>query len=92
MNQRLVGSNKPIQALKIRCGQSGVTLLETLIAMVLGLVVLAGVLHFVSRLVEGNTTTLKVTRLEQDVRTLMDMMVQDIRPAGQFPALIRLQF
>lgn len=88
MNQRLVGSNKPIQALKIRCGQSGMTLLETLIAMVLGLVVLAGVLQFVSRLVEGNTTTLKVTRLEQDVRTLMDMMVQDIRPAGQFPGAV----
>lgn len=88
MNQRLVGSNKSIQALKIRCSQSGVTLLETLIAMVLGLVVLAGVLQFVSRLVEGNTTTLKVTRLEQDVRTLMDMMLQDIRPAGQFPGAV----
>ncbi|MFM8500832.1 MAG: PilW family protein, partial [Fluviibacter sp.] len=59
--------------------------METLIAMVLGLMVLAGILQFVSRLVEANTTTLKTTRLEQDVRTLMDMMVQDIRPAGQFP-------
>jgi Tfp pilus assembly protein PilW len=85
MNRQFVGSNKTFRILKNRRGQSGVTLLETLIAMVLGLVVLAGVLQFVSRLVEGNTTTLQVTRLEQDVRTLMDMMVQDIRPAGQFP-------
>lgn len=88
MNQRFVGSNKSIWAVKIRRYQSGVTLLETLIAMALGLVVLAGVLQFVSRLVEGNTTTLNVTRLEQDVRTLMDMMVQDIRPAGQFPGAV----
>lgn len=85
MNRQFVGSNKTFRILKNRRGQSGVTLLETLIAMVLGLVVLAGILQFVSRLVEGNTTTLQVTRLEQDVRTLMDMMVQDIRPAGQFP-------
>lgn len=88
MNQRFVGSNKSVHAVKVRRCQSGVTLLETLIAMVLGLVVLAGVLQFVSQLVEGNTTTLKVTRLEQDVRTLMDMMVQDIRPAGQFPGAV----
>lgn len=88
MNPPFVGSNKSIQAVKNRRCQSGITLLETLIAMMLGLVVLAGVLQFMSRLVEGNTTTLKVTRLEQDVRTLMDMMVQDIRPAGQFPGAV----
>jgi prepilin peptidase dependent protein B len=85
MNQPFVGSNNAVEAMKNRRCQSGVTLLETLIAMVLGLMVMAGILQFVSRLVEANTTTLKTTRLEQDVRTLMDMMVQDIRPAGQFP-------
>lgn len=86
MNRQLAGSNKALRGIKDRRCQSGVTLLETLIAMVLGLVVLAAILQFISRLVEGNTTTLQVTRLEQDVRTLMDMMVQDIRPAGQFPS------
>ena len=88
MNPRFVGSNKALKRLKMCRDQRGFTLLETLIAMALGLIVLAGVLQFMSRLVEGNTTTLKVTRLEQDVRTLMDMMVQDIRRAGQFPEAI----
>jgi Tfp pilus assembly protein PilW len=88
MNRQFVGSTNAFRGTKDRRCQSGVTLLETLIAMVLGLVVLAGILHFVSRLVEGNTTTLKVTRLEQDIRTLLDMMVQDIRPAGQFPGAV----
>ncbi len=85
MNRRFAGSNNFAEVIRNRRTQCGFTLLETIIAMALGLMVLAGVLQFVSRLVEGNTTTLKMTRLEQDVRTLMDMMVQDIRRAGQFP-------
>lgn len=85
MNRRFAGSNKSLSCIKTCRDQRGFTLLETLIAMTLGLMVLAGVLQFVSRLVEANTTTLQVTRLEQDVRTLMDMMIQDIRRAGQFP-------
>lgn len=71
--------------MRSRRPQRGFSLLETLIAMTLGLMVLAGVLQFVSHLVEANTSTLQVTRLEQDVRTIMDMMLQDIRVAGQFP-------
>lgn len=85
MNRPFAGNNKSAGCIRISRNQRGFTLLETLIAMALGLMVLVGVLQFVSRLVEGNTTTLQVTRLEQDVRTLMDMMVQDIRVAGQFP-------
>lgn len=88
MNRRSAGSDKSVEIIKRCRAQRGFSLLETLIAMTLGLMVLASVLQFMSRLVEGNTTTLKVTRLEQDVRTLMDMMVQDIRRAGQFPEAI----
>ncbi|MBP7918283.1 MAG: prepilin-type N-terminal cleavage/methylation domain-containing protein, partial [Rhodocyclaceae bacterium] len=85
MSRRPAGSNKLTRAFKRRLAERGISLLETLIAMALGLMVMAGVLQFVSRLVEGNTTTLKVTRLEQDIRTLMDIMLQDIRRAGHFP-------
>lgn len=85
MNRRPAGSNKRVGALKFPTAERGISLLETLIALALGLMVMAGVLQFVSSLVQGNTTTLNVTRLEQDVRTLMDIMVQDIRRAGQFP-------
>lgn len=85
MSRRPAGSNKPISAFKSRRTEQGISLLETLIAMALGLMVMAGILQFVSRLVEGNTTTLKVTRLEQDVRTLMDIMLHDVRRSGSFP-------
>ena len=66
-------------------GQRGLSLLETLIAMVFGLVLLAGLLKFMGVLTESNTLLLKVTRLEQDMRTVMDVMVQDMRRANQFP-------
>ena len=85
MNPPFAGSSKALNGIKRCRAQSGFSLLETLIAMTLGLMVLTGVLQFVSRLIEANTTTLQVTRLEQDVRTMMDMMIQDIRRANQFP-------
>lgn len=70
----------------LRDRQQGISILELLIAMVLGLTVLAGVLQMTSLLMESNRSTLQVTRLEQDLRTVMDIMVQDIRRAGGFPA------
>ena len=63
----------------------GISLIETLIAMALGLLVLAGVLQLTNQLVAGNTATLNVARLEQDTRTVMDIIVQDLRRAGSFP-------
>ena len=84
MSRHPAGSNNRNRALNPRHAERGISLLETLIAMALGLLVVAGVLQFVARLVEGNTSTLKVTRLEQDVRTLMDIMLQDIRRSGHF--------
>ena len=64
---------------------AGISLLETLIAMALGLLVLTGVLQLTNQLVAGNTATIQVTRLEQDTRTVMDIIVQDLRRAGHFP-------
>lgn len=53
--------------------------------MAIGLIVLAGVLKFMGMLTESNATLLKVTRLEQDLRTVMDIMLQDMRRANQYP-------
>ena len=65
--------------------ERGISLIETLIAMALGLLVLTVVLQLMSQLIDGNTHTIKVARLEQDVRTVMDIIVQDLRRAGSFP-------
>lgn len=85
MNQPFAGSNNP-QARLLHGGQRGISLLELLIAMALGLTVLAGVLQMTSLITESNRSTLQATRLEQDLRTVMDILVQDIRRAGAFPA------
>ena len=77
MSRRPAGSNLQ--------GQRGISLVETLVAMVLGLLVLGAVLQLTNRLVEGNTAAIQVARLEQDTRTVMDIIVQDVRRAGQFP-------
>lgn len=68
--------------------ERGVSLIEMLIAMALGLLVLTGVLQLMNQLVDGNTATIKVTRLAQDTRTVMDIIIQDLRRAGSFPEAV----
>ena len=81
MSQQPAGSKRHGRC----CSERGITLMETLIAMALGLLVLAGVLQLMNQLVAGNSATLTTVRLAQDTRTVMDMIVQDLRRAGQFP-------
>lgn len=81
MNRRSVGSSGVFNQRHER----GISLIETLIAMALGLLVLAGIVQLMNHLVSGNATTLNVARLEQDTRTVMDIIVQDLRRAGHFP-------
>lgn len=69
--------------------ERGISLIETLIAMALGLLVLTGVLQLMNQLVDGNTATIKVARLEQDARSVMDVIIQDLRRAGSFPEAAR---
>lgn len=77
MSRRSAGSK--------RSCQRGISLIETLIAMALGLLVLAGVIQLMSQLVDGNTATIRTVRLTQDTRTVIDIIVQDLRRAGSFP-------
>lgn len=81
MSRWPAGSNRQ----RSRRGERGITLVETLIALALGLIVLAGVLKMINQLVAGNTATLTTVRLAQDTRTVMDMIIQDLRRAGQYP-------
>jgi prepilin peptidase dependent protein B len=62
--------------------QHGVTLVELLIGMLLGLLVAgAGMGLFLTSL-QGQTDNIRLSRLNQDMRALMDIMVRDIRRAG----------
>ncbi|MBY5993429.1 PilW family protein [Ferrimonas balearica] len=60
----------------------GFTLVEMMIAMVLGLIVLGATLAFFTSNLRANNTTLQLARLNQELQTLSTMMVRDIRRAG----------
>lgn len=85
MNRRSAGTRCTVN----QRAERGISLIETLIAMVLGLLILAGVIQLMNQLVDGNTTTMKVARLEQDTRTVIDIIIQDLRRAGHFTEAVR---
>jgi type IV pilus assembly protein PilW len=62
--------------------QSGVTLIELMIGMLVGIIVLGSTMAFFSSSVESQTDNIRLTRLNQDLRSLMDIMARDIRRAG----------
>jgi prepilin peptidase dependent protein B len=62
--------------------QTGVTLIELLIGMLIGLIVAAaGISVFITSL-KGQADNIKLSRLNQDMRAMMDLMERDIRRAG----------
>ncbi|WP_458734367.1 PilW family protein [Zobellella taiwanensis] len=66
--------------------QNGISLVEMLVSLVAGLVVVAGGISlFVSVMVSGNTT-LMLSRLNQDVQAVTDMIARDIQRAGYHPS------
>ena len=62
--------------------QRGVTLVETMIAMLIGLVVIGGAITIYVSTVSSSTATLKSSKLNQELGTLMNVMTNDIRRAG----------
>lgn len=60
----------------------GLSLVELLVAVGLGLVVMAGVLGMVASSLRANSDSIKTTRLNQEMRAALDLMVRDIRRAG----------
>ena len=61
---------------------AGFSLVELMVALTVGLVILAGVTNIFSSTVKGNADTLKATRLNQELRAAMDIMTRDITRAG----------
>jgi prepilin peptidase dependent protein B len=62
--------------------QTGVTLVELMIGLLIGLIIVAGGLSVFSNSVRGQADNIKLSRLNQDLRAMMDIMVRDIRRAG----------
>ncbi len=64
--------------------QLGFTLVELMTSMLLGLVILGGVITVFTNTVATNNSTLQTTRLNQELRSIMEMISSDLRRAGYF--------
>jgi type IV pilus assembly protein PilW len=62
--------------------QTGLTLVELMMGMLIGIIVVGGGISVFSLSVKGQSDNIKLTRLNQDLRSMMDIMVRDIRRAG----------
>lgn len=65
-----------------KTNQSGFTLIELMISLVLGLIVVGGVISIFMGVVKSSSNTLKMTKLNYEMSILMTMMMRDIRRAG----------
>ena len=65
--------------------QLGLTLVELMVALVLGLVLVGGVLNVFVANRETFRSTENLTRIQENARTGFDFMARDIREAGQNP-------
>jgi prepilin-type N-terminal cleavage/methylation domain len=63
---------------------SGFTLIELMVAMVVGLIVAAIAMSMYVSLIRANATSIQVTRLTQSLQGALDVMERDIRRAGYF--------
>jgi len=64
--------------------QQGFTLVELMVALTLGLVVLAGVFQVFSVTLAGNVQAMKMGQLNQELRSTMDIMTRELRRSGRW--------
>jgi len=66
--------------------QTGFTLIEIMIALLIGLVILTATISMYVNTVTGSTNTIKSARLNYDLESVMLLMVNDIARAGYWGA------
>ena len=62
--------------------QSGFSLIELMVGMVLGLIVIGSVIALVLSMIRANNQTIAATRLTQELRAVAALMASDLRRAG----------
>ena len=73
--------NPCTKGLKGRHDARGFTLVELMVALVVGLVVTLAAVSFVAAVAKANSENLRVTRLTQELRALSEVMSREIRRA-----------
>ncbi|WP_375057058.1 prepilin-type N-terminal cleavage/methylation domain-containing protein [Zobellella sp. DQSA1] len=70
--------------------QSGMSLVEMLVSLVAGLVVVASAISLFTAVIVSGNTTLMLSRLNQDVQAVTDIIARDIQRAGYDPDAVAL--
>jgi len=71
-----------MQLVSARARQHGVTLVELLVGMVVGLIVVGGAIAMYTSSVRSSNDTLKSSKLNQEISTLLHVIANDVRRAG----------
>lgn len=66
---------------RYRSGQTGLTLIELMISLVLGLIVVGATIALAVSLMRSNNETIRSTRLTQELRAAADVVTTEIRRA-----------
>ncbi|MDF1587695.1 MAG: prepilin-type N-terminal cleavage/methylation domain-containing protein [Gammaproteobacteria bacterium] len=62
--------------------QNGITLIELMIAILVGLIVMAATIGIFVTTIKSNSDTLKMIRLNQELQAVMTLITRDIRRVG----------
>lgn len=62
--------------------QRGLSMVELMVAVTVGLIVLAGVTAMLVNSLQSANDTMRAARLNQELRAVMDLIVRDLRRAG----------
>lgn len=68
--------------------QSGYSLIEIMIALLIGLIIVAAIITLYANTIRGSSDTLRSARLNHDLESAMSLMVNDIRRAGYWGGAI----
>lgn len=62
--------------------QSGLTLIEMMIAMIVGLIIVGATLTFVFTIIKSTTENVRMTRMNQEMRVVASFIHDEVRRAG----------
>jgi prepilin peptidase dependent protein B len=68
--------------------QTGLTLIEIMIALLIGLIIIAATINIYITTIKGSSDTLRSARLNHDLESAMSLMFNDIRRAGYWGGAI----
>jgi prepilin peptidase dependent protein B len=83
---RTLKTQQPIGVRALRAAQRGLSLVELMVGVAIGLFVVAGATLLVSNQLGDNRRLLLETQIQQDLRATADIIVRDLRRSGYWGA------